>query len=124
MALLVVNGVPLPGPVEFKVKCSDGDSDNSKRGEDWVMHRDRVRANIYRIDVTWQVAGSDYTIIMNALNIPVNTSASVTFWDPNTGAFHTANMYPGDRDAELIALFDEDMPANNLWRLSCPLVQL
>ena len=117
MALLKINGVELPSPSKYKVKISDLDSEATTRNSEGYLIRDRVRAGVYRIDVSWEaLTHSDYLTVVNALS---PAKFTVEFWDPNSATAQTAQMYAGDRDAELVY----KSGSKAVISLSCALIQ-
>lgn len=118
MALLKSNGIDLPTPTTYKVTRSDLDSDTTTRNSEGYLLRDRVRDGVYRIDVSWTgLKHSDYMTVANAL---APAKVTIEFFDPDTATTKTAQMYAGDRSAELVKL------ANGLdsrWSLSCSLIE-
>lgn len=121
MAMITIDGVALPNPVVggYTVYNRDGDSENTTRKEDWKLQRDRVRANMYAIDVKWQVQGADYQTVINAL---APAKISVNFFNPNDATYYTVDdYYAGDRTATLLDYQDENAPETALWELSTTL---
>jgi len=100
MALIKINDVELPNPSEFSVTQSDLDSDATMRNSEGYLIRDRVRAGVYRIDVSWEgLTHSDYLTVVNAL---APAKFTVDFWDMNSASRKTAQMYAGDRKSKLV----------------------
>lgn len=120
MAMIVVNGVALPNPTSYKVKLSDLDSEATTRNTEGYLLRDRVRANVYRIDVAWIVTKSDYITIVEAL---APEKFTVQFFDSSSATTKTAQMYASDRDGDLKAYLSESAPQSSLWELSCALIE-
>ena len=52
MDILLIDGVALPAPNEYKVQLSDLDSSDTGRTEDGVMLRNRVREGIAKISAS------------------------------------------------------------------------
>lgn len=120
MAMIMINGTPLPNPSSYSVTRRDGDSENTTRDEAWILRRDRVRAGMYQIEATWQGKLADINAIASALS---PDEFSVTFLDPTTGGVGTATMYAGDRKANLKSYTDETKPNNSIWELSVSLIE-
>lgn len=120
MALLTVDGIPLPEPTSYKVTQSDLDSENTYRSEAGYMQRDRVRAGIYQIEVGWTVRRDEYRTIVQALS---PAKFTVTFFDPHAAQARTTAMYAGDRSGTLIAYADDERPDDSLWDLTCSLIE-
>ncbi|MEI6580205.1 MAG: hypothetical protein WCN92_12210 [Eubacteriales bacterium] len=120
MALLTIGSTAMPNPTKYTVKRADLDSENTTRDELGNLHRERVRAGAYVIDVAWQVTKAAFKTVVDAL-APVSFSA--TFFDPNSASTATATMYAGDRTGDLLQYTDEAHPENSMWELSATLVQ-
>ena len=118
MALIQINGVNLPPPVEYSVELYDIDSENTKRTETGVLQRDRVRAGVYKIQVKWKVTKAQLKTITDALK---PAKFSVTFFDPTTSTNPTRFMYCGDRNADLV--LNKENPDKSLWELSTSLIE-
>lgn len=119
MALLKIDSVTLPAPSTYKVKRSDLDSEATTRNSEGILLRDRVREGVYRIDVSWAgLEHSDYITVANALS---PAKLTVEFFDPNSATTKTAEMYAGDRDAELVKYVKDGLKSR--WSLSCALIE-
>lgn len=116
MAVFTINGVAIAAPKTFKVTILDLDSDETKRNANGFMMRDRIRV-MRKIECEWgPLTGQEIKDILVAVS---NTSVSVSFPDPVTGAQNTLNMYSGDRVAPL---YDFN---TNMWQgLSFALTEL
>lgn len=118
MALLSVDSTPIKTPSAYRVRLQDLDTANSVRNESGVLTRERVRAGVYKLECEWQgIYQSELDDVIAAI-APV--SFSVTFFDATTGSTHTATMYSGDRDAELLK-YDES--GDSLWRFKVNLIE-
>jgi len=118
MAMIRIDGVDLPAPVEYSVSLQDLDSENTKRTETGVLQRDRIRAGVYKIQVKWRVTKAQLKIITDALK---PAKFSVTFFDPTTNTNPTRQMYCGDRTADLIK--NSSNPDESVWDLSTSLIE-
>lgn len=118
MAMINIDGVDLPAPVEYSVSLQDIDSENTKRTETGVLQRDRVRAGVYKLQVTWRITKPQLKIITDALS---SAKFSVSFFDPATNTNPTKDMYSGDRAGKL--LYNPDNPDESLWELSTSLIE-
>ena len=68
MDILLIDGVALPAPNEYKVQLSDLDSSDTGRTEDGVMLRNRVREGIAKISASWAaLSTADCARILNAV---------------------------------------------------------
>ena len=101
MTLLSIDGQAMPCPTEYKVQYSDLDSSDTGRTEDGVLLRSRVRAGIAKISLKWEdISTADCTTILTATT-PDSMQVEYFFGD-----MHTAQMYSGDRTAQLHAARD------------------
>jgi len=119
MALIQINGVNLPPPVEYSVELYDIDSENTKRTETGVLQRDRVRQGVYKMQVKWLIKKSQLRIITDALK---PAKFKVTFFDPTTLEMPTREMYCGDRKANLVK-YNGSSPDDSWWELSTSLIE-
>ena len=114
MDILLIGGVTLPAPNEYKVQLSDLDSSDTGRTEDGVMMRNRVREGIAKISVSWAaVSTADCTKILNAVTAD---SLDVSYF---FGEMRSARMYAGDRTADLRAARD----GQAVWDVALNLVE-
>ena len=122
MVLLKIGSANLPNPSSYKVSRSDMDGPNTKRTEAGVLNRERVRAGVYKIQVSWgALTMTELTAVTTALT---PAEFTVTFFDPTTAtAGKTAKMYAGDRSAELVRVIDENKTAESRWSLSVSLTE-
>ncbi len=118
--MITINGKAMLNPTAYAVTRSDGDSENTTRDEQWILHRDRVREGIYRIEITWQARLVQINAIASALS---PDRFNVIFLDPTTGGTGQAEMYAGDRRANLLVHTDDDAPDESLWELSVSLIE-
>ena len=120
MAMITIGGVAMPQPTQYQVTLQDLDSENTTRNEAGKLKRDRIRAGVYKIAVTWQVNRAGLKKITDAV---APASFAVVFFDPATGGNKTATMYAGDRTGELLAYTDEARPGDSLWEVTVDLTQ-
>ena len=114
MDFLVIDGVGLPAPNEYKVQLSDLDSSDTGRTEDGTLVRDRVREGVAKISVSWAaVSTPQCAAILQALT-PAALNVRYFF-----GGMRTARMYAGDRSAELIAARE----GQGVWNVEASLVE-
>lgn len=105
-------------PRSYGVQRSDLDSEDSGRSETGMMFRNRIRAGVYKIQVTWRVNRSQLSAIANAIS---PDSFSATFFDPTTASTKTCTMYAGDRSATMV--LNADTAAETLWDLSVNFIE-
>lgn len=101
---------PGVNPTEYSVTLQDIDSSDTGRGETGVMSRERVRAGIYKVTVTFKNISSDEVLNIKQAISPA--SVSVTLFD---GDYVEADMFAGDRTLTLNSIDDN---ANCLWDMS------
>jgi hypothetical protein len=121
MAMINIGGVDMPNPTSYSGDLSDLDSDNTGRAsETGYMTRDRVRAGIYKLKLTWRVPRSQLKTIADAIS---PESFSVSFFDPTTAGNTTATMYAGSPSWNLLSYLDESTPGESWWELSVNLIE-
>lgn len=122
MAIITIDSVPMPSPAAggYKVSIADLDSENSSRNEAGELSRERIRSGVYKIEITWWVSAADYAVVIAAL---APEKISVTFFDPNTGAYQTRDMYTGDRSGSLRTYIDGANPEASQWELTANLTE-
>lgn len=122
MALIKIGGTALPAPSSYAVSRADLDGPNTKRTEDGKLQRDRVRAGVYKIELSWDLlTPAQLQTITNAI-APVKLT--VVFFDPTTfNTAKTASMYAGDRSSELVRNLNEDRASESYWSLSFNLTE-
>ena len=117
MTLLEISGVAMPTPEKYNVSLSDVDADTSGRSETGYMHRDRVRSDVAKIELSWGgITTRQLETITAAIAAP---SFPVKYF---YGETRTATMYAGDRKVELLAMHTDGTGA--VWNLSFNLVEL
>jgi hypothetical protein len=121
MALITIDSSPLPNPTSYKVTLADLDSGNTRRTENGLLKRSRVRSNIYSIEVGWEgVTKAQLQSITDALS---PEKFQVTFFDPTQSANTTISAYASDRSGELSSVIDEAKPEETYWNVSVSLVE-
>lgn len=122
MVLIKIGSTNLPNPSSYKISRSDMDGPKTKRTEAGVLNRERVRAGVYKIQVSWEaLTMAELTAVTAAL---APAEFTVTFFDATTSAANkTAKMYAGDRSAELVRVIDENKTAESRWSLSVSLTE-
>ena len=116
--LIHIDGKLMPPPREYAVSLQDIDGSNAGRTETGVMFRNRVRANVYKIQISWRLRRSDIVKVIAAVS---PEAFSVKFFDPNTLTFPTRKMYAGDRSA--VMLLNNDKEDDTWWDLSVNFVE-
>ena len=59
MEILTVNGTALPAPNSYRVQLSDLDSEDTARTEDGLLVRQRVRAGVAKLSVSWAALSTE-----------------------------------------------------------------
>jgi hypothetical protein len=119
MALIKINGIDMPAPTKLNVTLQDIDSENTQRTETGLLTRDRVRAGVYKLSITWLVTTANLKKITDAVSA---AKFSVTFFDPTTNSNPTKDMYSGDRAGDL-KHYDQKDPSKSYWEISFNLIE-
>lgn len=119
MAIIKIGGIDMPAPTKYNVTLQDLDSENTTRTETGDLVRDRIRAGVYKIGVTWLV---EHTVLKNITDALAPAKFNVTFFDPTTNTNQTKEMYCGDRNGEL-KHYKHDNPSKSLWEISTSLIE-
>lgn len=116
LSLLKIDGAELPEVATYKVTLSDADGSNSGRSETAVMNRDRVRANIAKIELSWQnVKTEDMKKIITAVT-PEEFTVDFFF-----GTMRQAEMYAGDKTIDLKVANNDGSTA--IWDVNVNLIE-
>jgi hypothetical protein len=119
MAMLTVGAAPLPQPHEYKVSVNDLDSDSTERSESGILTRNRVRAGVYRLDVSWHgLTKAELKSITDEID---GASFSLTFFDPTQSSDSTKTMYAGDKSGQL-SLYKTD-GGSSYWDFTCAFIE-
>lgn len=118
MPLLTIGGTAMPEPIEYAVTLQDLDSENTNRSETGMLHRDRIRAGVYKIEVTWQVRKSELKRITDAIT---GARFSVSFFDPTKSSNTSGSFYAGDKSSSMVA--NAKNGNESLWTLSVSLTE-
>lgn len=100
--MIKINGVSLAAaPSTFQVTLLDLDSaEGSGRTLDGQGYRDRIRAGIRKIDMSWgPLSQADTSQILQLIQ---NEYFECTYPDPMTGQMETKTFYVGDRVAPFL----------------------
>lgn len=120
MVLLNINNVDMPKPTTYQVNVQDLDSAESVRSESGVLHRDRIRAGVRKIELGWIVRTAESSKILKAVS---GKSFTVKFFDPQQNSVMTATMYAGDKTVSLKNLIGDTGAATTLWEISFNLIE-
>lgn len=114
LVLIYIGGRKMPSPVSYKVTLSDLDAPNAGRSESGIMTRDRVRADVGKIELSWKnLTTSELQTIIQAVS---QEQFEVRYF---FGTERTATMYAGDRSIELKFLDMEE----SYWDMSVNLIE-
>lgn len=78
---LEIDDVVMPTPTGVKYSYSVFDSDNSKRSETGVLHREVIRKNVHSPTFTFKLQTADYRKLMTAIEPDV---IKVKYLDPKS----------------------------------------
>ena len=114
MDILVIDGVVLPTPNEYKVQLSDLDSSGTGRTEDGILVRERVRGGVAKISVSW--AALSTADCARVLTATAPDSLQVACF---VGGARTAQRAAGDRTADLKAARE----GRAVWEVAVNLIE-
>lgn len=115
MDYIKIDGTALPPVSTYRVTLSDMDRQQSGRAENAVMVRERVRANVAKIELAWKnVTSQEMTGIINSVT-PETFPVEYFF-----GSARSATMYAGDITIDLKAAADSGEAA---WDVGTNLVE-
>lgn len=117
MAMINVNGVDLPSPLPFKLPHIDLDSQDTGRNELGYMQRDRVRHDVFSLELEWKYLSSEQLqTILTAIE-----PAQFTVKFPSYKGELTKTMYAGNRQIQMVTYNDDYNKIK--WDLSCPFIE-
>lgn len=96
MNLIAINGVELPSPTTYSVELSDVDSSDSGRMETGLMVRDRVRADVAKIQLGFTCLTTEE--LMKTVTAIKPAAFNVDFF---YGMAKSATMYAGNKQVAL-----------------------
>lgn len=97
MALISINGSPLPTPSDFQVGIQD--ISKAERNANGTMIIERI-ASKRKLEISYKyLTRTELSKVLNAVS-PV--FFSVTFMDPQTNGMRTGTFYSGDRNAGML----------------------
>lgn len=109
MAFIKIDGVPLPPVTKYELPMNDLDGPNTKRTEAGYLTRDRIRANIYKIDVAWvNITNDEIALISEAVS---PASFNVELYDPsNKGStvYVTKKMFSSAEKRKVLKFFKNE----------------
>ena len=94
-AKIKVNGVLLPTPSDINVEIQDLDGDSVRPITTGVLRRNRIRTNMLKITLTWNL--KTFVDVMNILNIVSPKEFNAELYIPDHGIRGTKKMYAGNK---------------------------
>lgn len=114
MAILSIDGVPMPDPTSYDVTMANLQSSNSGRNDEGVMIIETIRTDVASINIGWEMlTNSELATIMTAI---APDELTVTYF---YGANKTATMYVGDRKVTMRTATNND----HRWDVSFSLIE-
>jgi len=113
-----INGVEMPAATVFEPDADDLDGENSARGEDGVMNRDRIRAGVSNIKVEHEMLTRGELDQIITAATPV--SFSVEYLDSSGRV--TKSAYASKFKKKLV-FYEDDSTDGSWWNLSFTIVQ-
>lgn len=105
MAIIVIDGVPLPDPSEMTWGLQDVSDGDAGRTQDALMHKNRV-AQKRKIELKWpSITPDKAAAILTAVNPEY---INVTYHDAMTNKEETREFYVGDRSAPVRQWCEKD----------------
>lgn len=96
-----INGSPIPQPATVTYNRYDMDSEESFRGLDGTMQRDRIATKV-KLDCQWNaLTANEMNVLLNAME-PV--FFNIEYYDPYVGGPTTKTFYVGDRSAPVYSV--------------------
>lgn len=92
---IIVNGAELPAPVSMEVNLEDLDSDSFRDTKYAKMHRNRLRSNINKISLSYNI--DDVEKMSAVLNAIDPETFNVTVFDLKQRKRVTKTMYAGSK---------------------------
>lgn len=77
--LIEIDDVLMPAPLTYEIPLDDLDSSDASQSESGVQIRNRVRAFVRKINLSWRVSGADATTVLLASK---PNKVKVKFFDP------------------------------------------
>lgn len=90
-----INGVDLPPPSTYDVEYEDYDADSIRGIEDAVLERNRIRANVQKVTLSYLLKNLDDISTVYKMVKPA--TFQVELWDDTEGKRVTKEMYAGPK---------------------------
>ena len=94
-AKIKVNGTALPTPSEISVEISDLDSDSVRPVSTGVLRRNRIRANMLKVTLTYKI--TPLTDVMSLLKALTPSTFTCELYIPDHCIRGTKKMYAGNK---------------------------
>ena len=94
-AKIKVNGTELPTPSEISVEISDLDSDSVRPVSTGILRRNRIRANMLKVALTYKI--TPLTDVMSLLKALTPSTFTCELYIPDHGIRGTKTMYAGNK---------------------------
>lgn len=108
---LTFEGTAIPRPDSYEVGLSDVEADSGGETEAGTTQRDIVRTGVAEIPVSFSVSSA---WVRKLTAFKQKASISVKYYDPETTAVKTAEMYIDGFKAKLV----QDTSYGGLWEVS------
>lgn len=115
--MITIDSTTLPTPSVYRLPDYDIDSENTGRVETGVLQRDRLRSEVYKVELEWWgLSDTDVQTIMTAVR---PAQFSVTFLTESGNK--TKTMYAGDKHRELVRYMGDS--SKKAWNVSVNLIE-
>lgn len=99
-ALIKIDGVALPAPSDIKVEIQDLDGESVRPVATGVLRRNRIRANMLKVTLTWNL--NTFVDVMSILNTVTPVEFNAELYIPDHGIRGTKKMYAGNKNYNYI----------------------
>lgn len=99
-AKIIIDGAVLPAPSDIKVEIQDLDGESVRPVATGVLRRNRIRANMLKVTLTWNI--NPMTDVMSILNAVTPSEFSAELYIPDHGIRATRKMYAGNKSYNYI----------------------
>ena len=107
-----LNGVLVKAPSSLQISYQDIDTDGTFRSLSGYMCRDRVRASIVKLQLSWKYLTKDEASeILTAVS---GVFFPVSYYDPQSGKYNTITAYVGDRSINVFSYRNDNTEYTDL----------
>jgi hypothetical protein len=93
---MTINGTPVKQPATVTYNRYDMDSEESFRGLDGTMQRDRIATKV-KLECQWNgLTASEMSTLLQSME---SVFFNINYFDPYMGSYTTKTFYVGDRSA-------------------------